>query len=114
MKVKIDGIAYTVKPMALHLAPYAGRLSELLRKAPADITEAEKFSDEIKGLQAKILDETVMPKPKIEHTIQLYAKVDELTKKVMREAGLFREGKHAEQHYSKGGTVKSVTSEASK
>jgi len=110
VKLKIDGVEYQVKPMPLHLSPYAARMSELLQKVPTDLSEADEMSKEIEQLQSKIFAETVSPEVRKEHTIELYNAVNDLTREIMKKAGLFRESKQSKQHSAKGGAVKPAAS----
>jgi len=90
MEKTIDGVKYTLIPVPPHASPYDVLIADLLRKKPETTEEAERISIEIKKAMEKLFAETVTPKPKVEHHIQLFNALTELTTKVMKEAGLFR------------------------
>jgi len=91
MEKEIDGVKYNLIPVPPYASPYNVLLGDLLRKKPETVEAAEAISHAIKKAMEKLFAETVTPTPKPEHQTQLFNAVSELTTKVLKEAGLFRE-----------------------
>ena len=90
MKKTVEGVEYEVSPVPPSHAPFQSLIDSLLKKESKDVEEAGKDSEELEKCIDKVLVVTVNPMPAKKHQLVLYNVVNNETRRVMREAGLFR------------------------
>ena len=90
MKKTVEGVEYEVSPVPPSHAPYQSLIDSLLKKESKNAEEATKDSEELEKCIDKVLAVTVDPLPPRKHQLALYNVVNNETRRVMREAGLFR------------------------
>ena len=71
MKVTVEGIEYTIKPLEPWQMPYLQRYLKLSGQVPKDNAEAEKLGEELQSMLVILLRD-VTPKPKEEHKLILF------------------------------------------
>lgn len=112
MKQTIDGIEYNLIPQPPYLSPFTRRAAQLLKNEPQSLEEAQRNSEEIKQCMEKIFAETVKPQPKIEHYVQVFNAINELTNQVIKDAEFFRKPKRS--NIGKSRHARDYTSETPK
>jgi hypothetical protein len=90
LKKTVEGVEYEVSPVPPSHAPYQSLIDSLLTKESKNAEEAIKDSEELEKCIDKVLAVTVDPLPPKKHQLILYNAVNNETRRVMREAGLFR------------------------
>jgi hypothetical protein len=90
LKKTVEGVEYEVSPVPPSHAPFQSLIDSLLKKESKDVEEAGKDSEELEKCIDKVLVVTVNPMPPKKHQLVLYNVVNAETRRVMREAGLFR------------------------
>jgi hypothetical protein len=90
LKKTVEGVEYEVSPVPPSYAPYQSLIDSLLQKDLKSAEEAIKDSEELEKCIDKVLVVTVNPVPPKKHQLVLYNVVNNETRRVMREAGLFR------------------------
>jgi len=90
LKKTVEGVEYEVSPVPPSHAPFQSLIDSLLKKESKDVEEAGKDSEELEKCIDKVLVVTVNPMPPKKHQLVLYNVVNNETRRVMREAGLFR------------------------
>ena len=96
MKVKIEETEYKVSPISPEYGDALGQYSELskkLRESKASLKEREPLRKELTEVIDAILADTVSPKPKKEHRMQLLQTAINLSNKAVEEADCFRKPK---------------------
>ncbi|MDH5788096.1 MAG: hypothetical protein OEZ40_07395 [Candidatus Bathyarchaeota archaeon] len=93
MKLKVENFQYELIPIPPHLAPYNTYVAHLLQQLPKNCEEAKRVSDEMSKALDALFAGTVKPQPEKKHYIQVFNALNDLTKKVMEDAGLFRQPK---------------------
>jgi len=90
LKKTVEGVEYEVSPVPPSHAPYQSLIDSLLKKESKSAEDATKDSGELEKCIDKVLVVTVNPMPPKKHQLMLYNVVNNETRRIMREAGLFR------------------------
>jgi len=90
MQKRIGNVTYEIKPVPPNLSPYNNLLGEMFNKPPGSAEEAEKWQPEIDKALKKVLEGCADPQPPPEHMWQVFNAIQDATREVLTEAGIFR------------------------
>lgn len=112
MEMKIENVAYILKTIPPHLAPFLTRVGELMIKKPENFEESEKISQELEKSLKKLFDACVKPEPESTHQYALFKALNDMTIKTMKDAGFFR--KTRKSNAEESSAVSSAAAQAPK
>lgn len=101
MEKKFGDVTYEIKPIPPGLSPYNNLLGEYINNPPQTAEQAEKWQPEIEKALKKVLEACVIPQPPPEFVWHVFQAVQDVTREVLTQAGIFRSDQRSSSYASR-------------